>query len=74
MKRYLLGLLLAVATLPTMAQKGYVPTKENLENRKIFQDNKFGVFIHWGIYSMLADGEWAMLQKNIPFDEYSKLA
>ncbi|KAG4078446.1 hypothetical protein HA402_000421 [Bradysia odoriphaga] len=23
---------------------------------------------------MLADGEWAMLQKNLPYDEYSKLA
>ena len=42
------------------AQKTYTPSAENLLNRKEFQDMKFGVFIHWGIYSMMADGEWIM--------------
>ena len=56
------------------AQKGYAPSSENLKNRQEFQDMKFGVFIHWGIYSMMADGEWVMNIKNINYKEYAKLA
>jgi alpha-L-fucosidase len=39
-----------------------------------FQDMKFGLFIHWGIYSILGDGEWVMHEKKIPYDSYKKLA
>lgn len=53
-------LLLAAFSLQASAQDKYVPTEENLRNREKFQDDKFGVFIHWGIYSMLGDGEWAL--------------
>ncbi|MGN0213917.1 MAG: alpha-L-fucosidase [Muribaculaceae bacterium] len=52
----------------------YTPAPENLEARKQFQDDKFGIFLHWGIYSMLAQGEWAMTNQNLNRDEYSKLA
>ena len=38
----------------------YNPTAENLASRKDFQDSKFGIFLHWGLYSMLATGEWTM--------------
>jgi len=56
------------------AQQRYNPTEENLKNREEFQDMKFGVFIHWGIYSMMADGEWIMNNKNINHKEYATLA
>lgn len=36
------------------------PTTENLESRQWFQDSKFGLFIHWGVYSELGRGEWVM--------------
>lgn len=52
----------------------YTPTEGNLEARKEFQDMKFGMFIHWGIYSVLADGEWVMLIKKIKPDNYERLA
>ena len=70
----LCAIILFVGFMPAMAQPGYVPSAENLESRKSFQDDKFGIFIHWGIYSMLADGEWAMNLKNIDKEEYAKLA
>jgi alpha-L-fucosidase len=35
---------------------------------------RFGMFIHWGIYSVLGDGEWVMFQQKIPFDTYKRLA
>lgn len=75
MKRLLLLSVLAVFIAGnSLAQQKYVPTAENLKNRSEFQDMKFGVFIHWGIYSMMADGEWIMNNKNINWQEYAKLA
>ena len=53
---------------------GYVPTAENLKAREEFQDNKFGIFLHWGLYSMLAQGEWYMTNRDIDWREYEKLA
>ena len=50
--------LVSAAVLSASAQDDYVPTKENLEAREAFADMRFGVFIHWGIYSMFAQGEW----------------
>jgi len=53
--------------------QGYTPTQEVLASRKNFSDNKFGIFIHWGVYSMLAKGEWIMNERNIPYSDYSML-
>lgn len=61
-------------SLQASAQDKYVPTEENLRNREKFQDDKFGVFIHWGIYSMLGDGEWALELNKLDAKEYAKLA
>ena len=52
----------------------YQPSPENLESRKQFQDDKFGIFLHWGLYSMLATGEWTMTNKDLNYKEYAKLA
>lgn len=56
------------------AQNSYMPTKENLEARQWFQEARFGLFIHWGVYSVLGDGEWVMNNKNISIEEYEKLS
>ena len=53
---------------------GYVPSTENQKSREAFQDDKFGIFLHWGIYSMPAQGEWYMHNANIDRKEYAKLA
>ena len=50
----------------------YAPAPENLKAREGFQDAKFGLFIHWGAYSVLADGEWVMNNKKIPHKDYDK--
>jgi len=41
---------------------------------KWFQDARFGMFIHWGLYSILARQEWVMHIERIPVPEYEKLA
>lgn len=61
------------------AQSTYRPSPENLEAREWFQDAKFGVFIHWGVYSVMAGAgdkeiaEWVMENKNIPISKYERL-
>ena len=74
MRFKLLWLLLAVMSLELFAQPGYVPTPQNMQSRQEFSQARFGIFIHWGIYSMLGDGEWVMHNKNINYKEYEKLA
>ena len=39
-----------------------------------FEKMGFGMFIHWGLYSQLEQGEWAQACQQIPFAEYRKLA
>ncbi len=75
LKKFILIALLLKATA-TLAQSAntYQPTAENLAARQKFQDMKFGLFIHWGIYSELGDGEWVMNLKHIPYDNYKRLA
>ncbi len=51
----------------------YEPTPENLAYRQQFEDFRFGIFIHWGIYSTFAQGEW-YLNDGINKDEYAKAA
>ena len=60
----------------------YVPTAENLAARKWFQDARFGLFIHWGIYSVPGGeykgqnvkgiAEWIMYRLRIPIPEYER--
>src|ERR671932_1356584 len=66
---------LSFGSLParTAAQAGYQPSPENLAARRWFQDAKFGMFIHWGVYSVLGDGEWVMNNHKITVAEYEKL-
>lgn len=52
----------------------YVPTSENLEARQHFSDSRFGIFLHWGLYSLFAQGEWYMQNDSINKDEYAKAA
>lgn len=74
MKKYILvTAAILLAAVSASAQKDYVPTKENLEAREVFEDMRFGVFLHWGIYSMFAQGEWYM-NKGINAQEYAKVA
>ncbi|MBX2844104.1 MAG: alpha-L-fucosidase [Flammeovirgaceae bacterium] len=68
-----------IFNFPSFSQDKYTPTEENLKNREWFQDAKFGMFVHWGVYSVMGGGgdkgiaEWIMNQKQIPIKEYEKL-
>ena len=40
--------------------------------KRWFRDAKFGLFIHWGLYSVRGEGEWLRSYKQVPEDEYRK--
>lgn len=42
-------------------------------NLKWFQDAKFGLFLHYGLYAQLGKGEWVQLRDTIPVSEYALL-
>lgn len=54
-----------------------------MNNKEWFADAKFGMMIHWGLYSLLAgeyasertdiNAEWIMFDKKIPIKTYEKL-
>jgi alpha-L-fucosidase len=67
-------LLSLFAAATTHAQERYQPSPENLAARAWFQDAKFGLFVHWGIYSLLQNGEWIMNNRGITVPEYETLA
>ncbi len=76
---FVIGMISCIST-NSVAQATYTPTAENLAAREWFQNAKFGIFIHWGIYSQLAGGgnpggeEWIMETEQIPIDKYERLA
>jgi alpha-L-fucosidase len=70
----LIPLVIVALSVPVCAQTSYSPSAENQAAREWFQQARFGLFIHWGIYSVLGDGEWVMNNQNIPVDDYEKLA
>jgi alpha-L-fucosidase len=73
MKKSLLLVLPMLISFYAIAQQAYIPTKENLAARQRFQDMKFGMFIHWGASSVLANGEWVMNNRGIRQEDYKLL-
>ncbi|WP_310379958.1 alpha-L-fucosidase [Flavobacterium sp.] len=71
-KKLILSVIVLISTITFQAQT-YTPTKENLEARALFQDMKLGMFVTWGVSSVLGNGEWVMHNRNIGVKEYSKL-
>ncbi|WP_051416752.1 alpha-L-fucosidase [Asinibacterium sp. OR53] len=76
------GKLCIAQTMDEMWEKG--TATKGQPNIQWFKDAKFGLFIHWGLYSQLAgkwngkryygSGEWIMNQAKIPAAAYAKVA
>lgn len=59
--------------LLSRAQTNYQPGAENLAARNWFDSARFGLFIHWGAFSVMGSGEWVMNDRNITVPEYQRL-
>jgi alpha-L-fucosidase len=44
-----------------------------MKNTNWFDEARYGMFIHWGAYSVAARGEWAANRERIPLEEYKRL-
>ncbi len=44
------------------------------QRMKWWHEARFGMFIHWGLYSVLGRHEWVMENEGIPVAEYEQLA
>ncbi len=84
MKKYaftVLGFVLAIVSFSQNGE-GNAASKMNDPKMQWWRDAKFGMFIHWGIYSVPAGkwgntttyGEWIMHTAKIPRTTYSALA
>jgi alpha-L-fucosidase len=81
-----LSLLLLAPALPLRAQtNAYIETPAQRDHRmEWWREAKFGMFIHWGVYSVPAGyyhdkpvpgiGEWIMNKGKIPMAEYQQFA
>ncbi len=65
--------LLLLSSAGALAQK-YEPTPENLASRAEFTSHRLGIFLHWGIYSSYAQGEWYLSIGNLSPEAYSEAA
>src|SRR5688572_31431555 len=65
----------AAAPYATVLSQGIASIPpERLAAREWYQDARFGLFIHWGVYSLLGQGEWVMQNRKITVPEYEWLA
>ena len=44
------------------------------ERMRWWQEARFGMFVHWGLYTQLGRHEWVMNRERIPVEEYETLA
>lgn len=73
MKKYfLLAVGLTIFYSKGFAQANIQP-RDRTEAIQWFKDAKFGMFVHWGLFSLLGDGEWVLNNRNIPFKNYRLL-
>jgi alpha-L-fucosidase len=49
------------------------PPSPSADTKLWFENAKFGLFVHWGVYSLLGKGEWVMNNDQLPIDQYKKL-
>ncbi len=67
--------LIVSCTLAAAAQKPPIVDDPGAQKRiEWWRDARFGMFIHYGVYSILGRGEWVMWNEQIPRTEYAKLA
>jgi len=60
---------------PSQAEVESAEVKADRKRRmKWWHDAKFGMFIHWGLYSTIGHHEWAMEMEGIPVPQYEGLA
>ena len=66
-------LFVACAASSLTLRADYAPEPWNLEARQKFAAQRFGVFIHWGLYANYAQGEWYLQRGKLDEKAYSRM-
>lgn len=67
----ILGVVVCTSLFPQ--EKIWNETKEQkAERMKWWVNDRFGMFIHWGLYALPARHEWVQTNERIPLEEYKK--
>ena len=65
----------APAQKPSQAEQERPEVQADRARRmKWWHEAKFGMFIHWGLYSVIGHHEWAMEMDGVPVLQYQELA
>jgi alpha-L-fucosidase len=65
---------LSIMTASATAETGADNPADRARRMKWWHEAKFGMFIHWGLYSVVGRHEWVMENEAIPVGEYEQLA
>ena len=59
-----------------LSKKDYEQQVASTRDRRMqwWREARFGMFIHYGLYSQIGRNEWVMTTENMPIEEYEKLA
>ena len=71
--KHLTAALLCLFFFAGIIAQTYTPTPENIKAREWFNDARFGLFIHWGPFSIPGSGEWVMNERGITVKNYTRL-
>src|SRR5467141_2062463 len=72
-----MGSALGFGQSATPAQAATAPSADEADRErrmKWWHEARFGMFIHWGLYSVVGRHEWVMEDEAIPVADYEKLA
>ena len=64
----------SLAAVPLEAAPPDAVDEDRERRMKWWHDARFGMFIHWGLYSVVGRHEWVMENEGIPVAEYEQLA
>ena len=59
---------------PKKHQIETITTDPVMTTNNWFTEARYGLFIHYGLYSLLERGEWVWNREEIPLEEYKQLA
>lgn len=59
-----------------LCKKDYLKSTADSRNERMnwWREARFGMFIHFGLYSIIGRNEWAQVHENFPLEEYEKYA
>ncbi len=64
---------IAAFTLQSEVRASATVEPWNAAARKQFADQRFGIFIHWGLYANYAQGEWYLQQAKLDEPAYARM-